>query len=71
MPEHLEEIAIAIDKGLEAWELAHKDEYADTLSHPARLEKCVATGQQDILKKQRETVVMTQFPSVCCSQMLE
>lgn len=65
MPEHLEEIAIVIDKDLEAWELAHQDEYADTVSHPARLEKCIAAGQQNILKKQRETVVMAEFPSVC------
>lgn len=65
MPEHLEAIQIAVDADLERWALEHQEEYIPK-AHAARIQKCVAAGQEAALNNQREVVVLKQFPSVCC-----
>jgi len=53
MPERLEEIEINCDINLEKWASGHEDDYVDTKAYPTKLQKCVATDQEDALESQR------------------
>ena len=66
MPSHLQQIEIDVDKDLEHWETEHNTQYTarGVAPPPAKLEVCVADGQEVALKGQRENVLIKLFPQV-------